>query len=103
LIDATHGDGLNKIKVEGLPRRKADIVIDNDFNRDVIRKQLQQAEDIAFKKGHVLVVIDPKPVAIIEVYNWIKEFSPQVEYEDAKNMELKKPFAVVPVSNLVID
>lgn len=103
MIDATHGNGINNLKINGLARRKADIVIDKDFSRENIRRQLQKAEDIAFNNGQVLVVIDPKPVTVIETYEWIKSFSPQVEYEQAKDMELTKPFAVVPVSNLVID
>ena len=103
IVDATSGNGIDNIRIDGLARRKADVVIDKDFNRDNIRRQLQKAEDIAFNNGQVLVVVAPKPVAIIETYNWVKSFSPQVEYEQAKDMELTKPFAVVPVSNLVID
>lgn len=103
LIDATHGDGVNNIKIDGLARRKADIVIDSDFKRETIDKAFKQAEEIAFSKGQVVVVIDPKPIAIIEAYNWIKSFSPQVSYEEAKTMELTKPFALVPISNLVME
>lgn len=103
LIDATHGEGVNNIKIEGLARRKADIVIDSDFRRETIDKAFKQAEEIAFSKGQVVVVIDPKPVAIIEAYKWIKSFSPQVSYEEAKTMELTKPFALVPISNLVME
>ncbi|MBR2033413.1 MAG: divergent polysaccharide deacetylase family protein [Alphaproteobacteria bacterium] len=103
MIDATHGDGIEKIQLKGLARRKADIVIDTNFSRNNIVRMLQKAEEIAYNKGQVVVVIDPKPVAIIETYNWIKSFSPQVSYEEAKNMELTKPFALVPISNLVTD
>ncbi len=103
LIDATHGDGVEQIKIEGLARRKADIVIDSDFRRNSIDKAFKKAEEIAFSKGQVVVVIDPKPIAIIEAYKWIKSFSPQVSYEEAKNMELTKPFALVPISNLVME
>ena len=103
LIDATHGDGVSQIKIDGLARRKADIVIDSDFGRETIDKAFKQAEEIAFSKGQVVVVIDPKPIAIIEAYKWIKSFSPQVSYEEAKTMELTKPFALVPVSNLVME
>ena len=103
MIDATYGDGIEKIQLKGLARRKADIVIDTDFSRDNIVRMLQKAEEIAYNRGQVVVVIDPKPVAIIEIYNWIKSFSPQVSYEEAKDMELSKPFALVPISNLVTD
>ena len=103
LIDTTHGDGVEQIKIEGLARRKADIVIDSDFRRNSIDKAFKKAEEIAFSKGQVVVVIDPKPIAIIEAYKWVKSFSPQVSYEEAKNMELTKPFALVPISNLVME
>ena len=103
VIDATHGDGIDNIKIDGLARRKADIVIDSDFRRETIDKAFKQAEEIAFSKGQVVVVIDPKPIAIIEAYKWIKSFSPQVSYEEAKTMELTKPFALVPISNLVME
>lgn len=102
MIDATSGEGLSRIEVQGLPRKKADIVIDSDFRREAIDKALLKAEYIAFEKGQVLIVADPKPVVIVELFNWIKTFSPQVSYEEAKNMELNKPFALVPASNLVI-
>ncbi len=102
MIDATAGEGLSKIEIQGLPRKKADIVIDSDFRHDAIDKALLKAEYIAFEKGQVLIVADPKPIVIVELFNWIKTFSPQVSYEEAKNMELNKPFALVPVSNLVI-
>lgn len=103
MIDATHENGLQKILVSGLARRKADIVIDNDFRREAIAQKLQQAEDIAYSKGRVLIVADPKPIVIMQLYEWINSFSPQVAYEEAKNMELTKPFALVPVSNLVTE
>lgn len=103
MIDATHGTGLQKIIVPGLARRKADIVIDNDFRRESIAQKLQLAEDIAYNKGRVLLVVDPKPIVIMQIYEWVNSFSPQVAYEEAKNMELTKPFALVPVSNLVTE
>lgn len=103
LIDATSGDNLEKIAGKGLARRKADIVIDKDFRKAHIDAELKRAEEIAFSKGQVVVVIDPKPVAVVEVYKWIKSFSPQVSYEEAKTLELTKPFALVPISNLVME
>ncbi len=103
MIDATHGDGIDKVKMEGLPRRKADVVIDEDFRRESIKRAFARAEEIAFNKGQVVVVVDPKPVAIMEAYKWIESFSPQVSYEEARNMELTKPFALVPISNLVME
>lgn len=103
LIDATSGDNLEKITFKGLARRKADVVIDKDFRKNSIDAELKRAEEIAFNKGQVVVVVDPKPVAVVEVYKWIKSFSPQVSYEEAKTLELTKPFALVPISNLVME
>ena len=101
MIDATKGEGLNKIEVQNLARKKADVVIDSDFRKEAIDKALLEAEYIAFEKGQVLIVAEPKPIVIVELFNWIKTFSPQVSYQKAKIMELNKPFALVPPSNLV--
>ena len=103
LIDATNDDFIDKIKIKGLPRRKADIVIDSNLSKEALQKAFAEAEETAFNKGSVVIVIPAKPVAIIEAYKWIKTFSPQVAYEEAKNMELRKPFALVPVSNVVME
>ncbi len=103
VIDAVANEGLSKLKIDGLARRKADIVIDKDMTKDIIEQTLKTAENIAFDKGQVLIVVDPKPVIIMELYNWIKTFSPQVSYEEAKTIEISKPFALVPLSNLVVE
>ncbi len=103
VIDATNDGVLDIVKTEGLAHRKADIVIDKDIDKDLVKKVLEKAETIAFNKGQVMIVADPKPFIIIELYNWIKTFSPQVSYEEAKNVDIKKPFALVPVSNLVVE
>ena len=103
MIDATSGDGLNNISMQNLARKKADVVIDRDFRRESVRKALLKAEYVAFEKGQVLIVADPKPIVLVELFDWIKTFSPQVSYEEAKTMELNKPFALVPASNLVIE
>ena len=103
VVDATYGDAVDKIKVEGLARRKADIVIDKDMDKETVEKFLKQAENIAFDKGQVLIVADPKPIIVIALYNWIQTFSPQVSYEEAKTVDITKPFALVPLSNLVVE
>lgn len=103
MIDATSGDGLSKLELQDLARRKADVVIENDYRKETIEKALRNAEYLAFEKGQVLIVADPKPVVIMELFNWIKTFSPQLSYQESKNMELDKPFALVPLSNLVIE
>jgi len=103
IVDATHADGIDKIAIKGLARRKADIVIESNMRRETIVSMLKKAEEIAFNKGQVVVVVSPKPAAVVETYNWINSFSPQLSYEEAKNMELSKPFALVPISNLTME
>lgn len=103
LIDATSGDEISSIKTQNLARKKADIVLDDNFSKDNIRAALTKAEEIAMENGNVLVVMSPKPVVLMEVSEWIKSFSPQLTYEEAKNQTIDKPFALVPVSNLVVE
>lgn len=104
MIDATHGNGIEQIEVNGLARAKADYVIEYMYNREKLKEILHQAEDTALRKGQVLLVIEPKPVIVDEVYKWIKTFSPQATtYEDAKTATPEKPLALVPVSNLVVE
>ncbi len=103
MIDALENDTIANIKVDGLARRKADIVINKDMTKDEIEAALKKAENIAFDKGQVLIVTDPKPIAVMSLYEWIKTFSPQISYEEAKTIEIIKPFALVPLSNLVVE
>ena len=103
LLDATHGSNIATNNVKGLDRVRADVVIDGDYNRDSIQKKLETAEKKALKNGNVVVVVDPKPVVILEVYNWISTFSEQLTYDEMKAQgvtEFKKPFILVPLSNL---
>ena len=102
-IDATNSNIIDNLKINNLPRQKADIVIDKDMKKNDIRNALKKAETIAFNKGYVLVVADPKPITLVEMYKWIESFSPQVSYEDAKNVNITKPFALVPLSNIVVE
>ncbi len=103
VIDATRDNALANIGVDGLARRKADIIIHKDMLKEDIERALQKAENIAFDKGQVLVIVDPKPLAIVSVYDWVNTFSPQISYEEAKTIEISKPFALVPLSNLVVE
>ena len=103
VIDAVSSEGFQELKIEGLAHRKADILISLDMTQDQIEEQLKKAELIAFDKGQVLIVSDSKPFIIMALYKWIQTFSPQVSYEEAKSVELSKPFALVPVSNLVVE
>ena len=103
VVDAVSNEGLSKLKIDGLARRKADLVIDKDMTKDAIEDAIKTAENIAFDKGQVLIVADPKPIIIVALHNWIKTFSPQISYEEAKTVEITKPFALVPLSNLVVE
>ena len=103
VIDATNSSVIEGVKIENLPRRRVDVIINKDMKKDDIIASLKKAETIAFNKGLVLVVADPKPLILTELYKWIKTFSPQVSYEDAKNVNITKPFALVPVSNIVVE
>ena len=104
LLDATHGLNIGSNNVKGLDRVRADVVIDGDFDRDHIRKKLQQAERRAFKNGNVVIVLEPKPVAVLAVAEWLNTFSKQLSYEEMKEQGIttfEKPLILVPLSNLV--
>ena len=105
IIDATNEDGIEQINIPNLPRRKADIVIESKYVRADINEQLKKAEEIAKINGAVLIVANPKPVVLHALIDWINTFSPQLTYEQIKeqNIEIKKPFALVPISNLVVE
>lgn len=103
VIDATSADGIADIAIPGLARQKADVVIEDLLNRQLINNELAKAEKIAFNKGQVLLVVNPKPVIIVEVLKWIATFSPQLPYEQAKDRVIEKPLALVPPSNLVVE
>ncbi len=106
MIDASGADGIDKIQVENLPRKKADIIIEDKFIRSHIDNQLELAEKIAKVNGSVLIVANPKPVVLHALKDWIDTFSPQLTYEQMKEQNIttvEKPYALVPVSNLVIE
>ncbi|MBR6663266.1 MAG: hypothetical protein IKL33_00405, partial [Alphaproteobacteria bacterium] len=96
-------DVINAIKVDSLARRRADIVINKDTTPEEIDDKIKKAENIAFDKGQVLIVADDKPLIIVKLAQWIDTFSPQLSYEEAKTVDITKPFALVPVSNLVVE
>ncbi len=105
-IDATSGQEIDNIQVPNLPRKKADIVISDDFTQENIRNLLLKAEQTAREKGQVLIVATPKPIVITAIKNWVETFSPQLSYEEMKEQNItsiERPFALVPVSNLVVE
>lgn len=106
VLDATGEDNIDKLEVSGLARKKAEILIDKDFSKEAIAQQLLKAEQIALNNGQVLVVVEPKPVAVIAINDWIKTFSPQLSYEQMRQQNItsiKRPFALVPVSSIVVE
>lgn len=106
MLDASGEDFINNMKIDNLARLKADVVIENDFSREGLEKKLTEAENIAREKGRVVIVIEPKPSAILALSDWFKSFSPQLSYEQMKEQnitEIEKPFALVPLSNLVVE
>lgn len=103
MIDATSGNGLENISVPGLARKKANFVIEDLLDKKLINQVLKMAENMALEKGQVLIVVESKPVILTAVNDWIKTFSPQVDYKESKNAKIEKPLALVPVSNLVVE
>lgn len=103
LVDATSEMNISNLKVPGLARRKADVVIEKNYNIEHIRNKLLLTETLAMKNGQVVLVIEPKPIILQAVNQWLQTFSPQVSYEESKNMEITKPLALVPISNLVVE
>ena len=104
IIDATNEDGIDSINISGLPRKKADVVIEGIYNSEVLLKQLLEAEYIARNNGQVLIVAEPKPIVIQAINEWVKTFSSLPNnYEEIKEKEFEKPFTLVPVSNFVVE
>lgn len=103
MIDATNSDVIQNIDVAGLARYKADIIINKDMTAEDIDNEIRKAENLAFDKGQVFILSDDKPIAIIKLNQWIETFSPQLSYEESKTIDITKPFALVPVSNLVVE
>lgn len=105
MLDATHSEGINKIKIEGLARNKAQVIIDEGYEKELIQQKFLEAEEIAHDKGYVLVVVNTKPIVLSLLNDWINTFSPQLDYEQLKQpgQIIEKPFALVPVSNIVVE
>ncbi len=55
------------------PSAKADIHIDENMGEATITKILQDAEAHASKNGHVLLIIQPSPLSLSMVREWIKQ------------------------------
>lgn len=106
LIDATGENGVQEVPTVGLPRQKADIVINSDFTPENIRRSFLQAELLSQSKGMVVIAVEPKPVVLMELSHWINTFSPQYTYEEMKEKNIttiEKPFALIPLSEVVVE
>lgn len=106
LVNGSEEETINMIKVPGLARNKSDLVIDNNYTRANIMNQLEQAEIVAKNNGVVIIVAEPKPVVVLEIKKWVDSFSPQLSYLEMKAKNItnpEKPFALVPISNVVIE
>lgn len=103
IVDGTDEDGIAAVKVPGLARKKADLVIYDDFSAKNLQAVFDEAEEIARQRGVVLLVVEPKPVVIKALSDWFKTFSKPLPYEENKEQAFEKPFALVPVSNTVVE
>ena len=106
LVNASGEETVDMIKVDGLARRTADIIIDDSFRLNDIRDKLSAAERFARNNGQVVVVAEPKPIVLLEIRRWLESFSPQLSYDEmlAQNVTMpERPFAPVPLSNTVIE
>lgn len=104
LVDATVGDAIDYADVEGLSKAKADIIISGALPKDMILNFFSRAEDIAKEKGSVVIVMDPKPLSIILLIDWINSFSQPLSYDEIKDgATIEKPFILVPVSSVVVE
>lgn len=106
LLNGSEEETIDLIRVGGLARNKADLIIDSDYTKDSIISRLQLAERIAKEKGTVIIIAEPKPLVVLEIRNWVDSFSPQMTYAEMKEKNIttpEKPFALVPLSNVVIE
>lgn len=105
VMDATSGQTINILEKSGLAHKRSEIVIEKDISKEGIESQLKYAEQLAKNNGQVMIVATPKPIILNAINDWVKTFSPQLTYEQIKatNAIIEKPFALVPVSNLVVE
>ncbi len=106
MIDATGEDGIDIVKIDGLARKKADIIIDENLDQKQVAEQLKNAERIALEQGQVLIIASSKPASVVTLNKWQKTFSPQLTYEQMRENNITtidRPFALVPVSAIVVE
>jgi len=98
-VDGSGGKAVVVPQKLKLAHRVADLVIDNNLYREAIIEKLRYAEELATHYGDVLIIIEPKPVTMVLIKEWIASFSTPVE--DDKDVTYEKPFMLVPVSSVV--
>ena len=106
MLDATLGNNVDNIAIDKISKKKADIIINDQLSAENIQKLLNMAEKTARENGQALIVANPKPVVVTAIINWIETFSPQLSYKQMKEQNItsiERPFALVPVSNLVVE
>lgn len=92
LIDATDNDVISNISIENLHKIRADIIVNEDTSVSNFNNFLDTAETIAKEKGQAVIVINPKPINIIMIVEWIEKLS---------KAENEQPIVFVPVSTLI--
>ncbi len=58
---------------------RPDVHIAEDFHRAAIRARLEQAKQIALKKGAAFVRVETVPITLLVVEEWMKSFAPTEE------------------------
>jgi polysaccharide deacetylase 2 family uncharacterized protein YibQ len=98
-VDGSGGKAVVVPEKSKLAHKVADLVIDNNLYREAIIEKLRYAEDLAKHYGDVLIIVEPKPITMLLVKEWIASFS--VPIEEDRNVEYEKPFMLVPISSIV--
>ena len=74
-VDGTNDPRMPKFKTAIRP----DIHIADNFHRAAIRARLEQAKQIALKKGSAFVRVETVPISLLVIEEWIKSFEPTEE------------------------
>lgn len=89
VIDATDNDVLSNAQADDVYKIRADIIVKEDTTKDKLAVFLETAETIAKEKGQAVIVINPKPINIMMLVNWIDKISKE-----------ENPITIVPLSTL---
>ena len=73
-------DGTDDPRMPKFPQAlRPDVHIAEDFHRAAIRARLEQARQIALKKGSAFVRVETVPITLLVVEEWMKSFAPTEE------------------------